>query len=154
MSIPPAVLATNRARADIPDYEDPGYGSPPAMEQISYRCHRLPAEIIEHAVGPYCRFSLRFRDVEDLLAGRGLDISYETVRRWVLKFGRKYAHQLRRFRPRPDDRWHLDEMFVTIGGKRMDLWRAVDAEGEVLHFLIQSKRTKAAALKRHVTIPA
>ncbi len=124
------------------------------MEQISYRCHRLPAEIIEHAVGPYCRFSLSFRDVEELLAGRGLDISYETVRRWVLKFGRKYAHQLRPFRPRPGDRWHLDEMFVTIRGKRMYLWRAADAEGEVRDFLIQSKRTKAAALKRHVTIPA
>ena len=117
------------------------------MKQISYRCHRFPAEIIQHAVWLYCRFSLSFRDVEDLLAERGLDISYETVRRWVLKFGRKYAHQLRRFRPRPDDRWHLDEMFVTIRGKRMYLWRAVDSEGEVLDFLIQPKRDKKAALK-------
>ena len=117
------------------------------MKQISYRCHRFPAEIIQHTVWLYCRFSLSFRDVEDLLAERGLDISYETVRRWVLKFGRKYAHQLRRFRPRPDDRWHLDEMFVTIRGKRMYLWRAVDSEGEVLDFLIQPKRDKKAALK-------
>ncbi len=89
------------------------------MEQISYRCHRFPAEIIQHAVWLYRRFSLSFRDVEDPLAGRGLDISYETVRRWVLKFGRKYARQLRHFRPRPDDRWYLDEMFVTIRRKRM-----------------------------------
>lgn len=89
------------------------------MEQISYRCHRFPAEIIHHAVWLYRRFSLSFRDVEDPLAGRGLDISYETVRRWVLEFGRKYARQLRHFRPRPDDRWYLDEMFVTIRRKRM-----------------------------------
>ena len=82
-----------------------------------------------------------------MLAERGLDVSYETVRRWVLKFGHSYARRLRRFRPRPDDRWHLDEMFVTIRGRRMYLWRAVDAEGEVLDFLIQSKRNKAAALK-------
>ena len=95
----------------------------------------------------YCRFTLSFRDVEDLLAERGLDVSYETVRRWVLKFGHSYARRLRRFGPRPDDRWHLDEMFVKIRGKQMYLWRAVDAEGEVLDFLIQSKRNKAAALK-------
>ncbi len=82
-----------------------------------------------------------------MLAERGLDVSYETVRRWVLKFGHSYARRLRRFRPSPDDRWHLDEIFVTIRGRRMVLWRAVDAEGEVLDFLIQSKRNKAAALK-------
>ena len=82
-----------------------------------------------------------------LLADRGLDVSYETVRRWVLKFGHSYARRLRRFRPSPDDRWHLDEMFVTIRGRRMYLWRAVDAEGEILDCLIQSRRNKAAALK-------
>ena len=78
---------------------------------------------------------------------RGIDVSNETIRRWVLKFGRLYAQRLRRSRPKPDDRWHLDEMFVSIRGKRMYLWRAVDSEGEVLDFLIQSKRNKAAALK-------
>ncbi len=82
-----------------------------------------------------------------MLAERGLEVSYETVRRWVLKFGHRYARRLRRFRPRPDDRWHLDEIFVTIRGRQMYLWRAVDAEGEVLDFLIQSKRNKVAALK-------
>ena len=81
-----------------------------------------------------------------MLAERGLDVSYVTVRRWVLKFGHSYARRLRRFRPRPDDRWHLDEMFVTIRGRRMYLWRAVDAEGEVLDFVIQSKRNKTAAV--------
>ena len=64
------------------------------MERGSYRCHRFPADIIRHAVWLYFVFSLSFRDVEDLLAERGLDISYETVRRWVLKFGRIYTHQL------------------------------------------------------------
>ena len=117
------------------------------MEPISYRCHRFSPQIIQHAVWLYCRFTLSFRDVEDLLAERGLDISYETVRRWVLKFGHSYARRLKRFRSRPDDRWHLDEMFVTIRGRRMYLWRAVDAEGEVLDFLIQSRRNKAAASK-------
>ena len=117
------------------------------MEPVSYRCHRFPPEIIQNAVWLYCRFTLSFRDGENLLADRGLDDSYETVRRWVLKFGQDYARQLRRFRPRSDDRWQLDETFVTIRGRRMYLWRAVDAEGEVLDFLIQSKRNKRAALK-------
>jgi len=117
------------------------------MAPISYRCHRFPPQIIQHAIWLYCRFTLSFRDVEDLLAERGLDVSYETVRRWVLKFGHSYARRLRRFRPRPDDCWHLDEMFVTIRGRQMYLWRAVNAEGEVLDCLVQSKRNKAAALK-------
>ena len=117
------------------------------MQQLSYRRHRFPPLIIQHAVWLYLRFTLSYRDVEELLAERGIDVSNETIRRWVLKFGRLYAQRLRRSRPKPDDRWHLDEMFVTIRGKRMYLWRAVDSEGEVLDFLIQSKRNKAAALK-------
>ena len=117
------------------------------MQQLSYRRHRFPPPIIQHATWLYLRFILSYRDVEELLAERGIDVSNETIRRWVLKFGRLYAQRLRRSRPKPDDRWHLDEMFVTIRGKRMYLWRAVDSEGEVLDFLIQSKRNKAAALK-------
>ena len=101
------------------------------MNQICYRCHRFPPQIIQHAIWLYCRFTLSFRDVEGLLAEGGLEVSYETVRRWVLKFGHSYAKRLRRFRPRPDDRWHLDEMFVKISGRQVYLWRAVDAEGEV-----------------------
>lgn len=85
--------------------------------------------------------------MKDLLAEHGLEVSYETVRRWIFKFGQDYARRLRRFRPSPDDRWRLDEMFITIGGRRLYLWRAVDAEGEVLDFLIQLKRNKRAALK-------
>ena len=93
------------------------------------------------------RFPLSYRDVEDLLAERGVDVSYETIRRWSLKFGQAYARKLRQSRPRPDDRWHLDEVFSSINGKRMYLWRAVDSEGEVLDILVQSRRNKKAALK-------
>ncbi len=91
------------------------------MKPISYRCHRFPAQIIQHAIWLYCRFTPSFRDVEDLPAERGPDVSYETVRRWVLKFGHSHARRLRRFRPRPDDRWHLDEMFVTTRGTEIRL---------------------------------
>ena len=85
--------------------------------------------------------------MEDLLAERGLDISYETVRRWVLKFGPVIARRLRGRRPRPSNRWHLDEMVVRIAGKRMYLWRAVDHEGEVLDMLVQRRRDSRAALR-------
>jgi transposase-like protein len=102
------------------------------MAEISYRRHRFPPVIIQHAVWVYLRFTLSYGDVEELLAERGLDISYETVRCWVLKFGPVIARRLRRCRPRPSNRWHLDEMVVRIAGERMYLWRAVDHEGEVL----------------------
>jgi transposase-like protein len=117
------------------------------MQKISYARYRFPPVIIQHAVWLYFRFPLSFRDVEDLLAERGIDVSYETVRRWSVTFGLSYARNLRRSRPRPDGRWHLDEMFVPINGKRMYLWRAVDSEGEVLDILVQSRRNKKAALK-------
>ena len=117
------------------------------MNKISYRRHRFPAEIIQRAVWLCFRFPLSYRDVEDLLAERGVDVSYETIRRWALKFGQAYARKLRQSRPRPDDRWHLDEVFSSINGKRMYLWRAVDSEGEVLDILVQSRRNKKAALK-------
>ena len=116
------------------------------MTKISYRGHRFPQEIIQHAVWLYFRFPLSFRDVEDLLAERGIDVSYETVRRWSLKFGLAYASRLRRSRPRADARWHLDEVFVSINGKRVYLWRAVDSEGEVLDILVQPRRNRTAAL--------
>jgi putative transposase len=117
------------------------------MKPISYRCHRFSPDIIRHAVWLYARFTLSYRDVEDLLAERGLDISYETVRRWFLKFGAPIAQNLRRMRPTPSDFWHLDEMVLVIRGQRHWLWRAVDNEGEVLDFLVQSKRNAKAALK-------
>ncbi len=117
------------------------------MQNISYKRHRFPPEVIRHAVWLYARFTLSFRDVEDLLADRGLDISYETARRWFLKFGESIARNLRRTRPTPSDYWHLDEMVIVIRGKRYWLWRAVDNEGEVLDFLVQPKRNAKAALK-------
>src|ERR1700712_2559761 len=117
------------------------------MQTISYARHRFPPELIRHAVWLYLRFTLSYRDAEELLAQRGLDISYETIRRWVLKFGPGFARNLRRLRPRPSDQWHLDEMVVSIQGRRMYLWRAVDSEGEVLDILAQPRRDKAAALR-------
>jgi transposase-like protein len=113
---------------------------------ISFGRHQFPPAINQHAVWLYVRFTLSCRDVEDLLAERGLDVSYETVRRWVLKFGPLCARELRR-RPRPTSRWHLDEMAVTIAGRQFWLWRAVDNEGEVLDLLVQRRRDKAAAVK-------
>ena len=117
------------------------------MQAISYARRQFPAEIIRHAVWLYLRFTLSYRDVEELLAERGIETSYETVRRWVLKFGPAFARNLRRLRPRPTGRWHLDEIVVAIQGRRMYLWRAVDSEGEVLDLLVQSKRDTAAALR-------
>jgi putative transposase len=114
---------------------------------ISFARHQFPPVIIRHAVWLYVRFTLSYRDVEDLLAERGLDVSYETVRRWVLKFGPLFARELRRRRPRPTSKWHLDEMAVMIAGTQFWLWRAVDDEGEVLDLLVQRRRDKAAAVK-------
>ena len=115
--------------------------------EISFARHQFPPDIIRHAVWLYLRFTLSFRDVEDLLAERGLDVSYETVRRWVLKFGPFVREELRRRRHRPTSHWHLDEMAVLIAGRRFWLWRAVDDEGEVLDLLVQRRRDKTAAVK-------
>src|SRR3954465_5352214 len=117
------------------------------MQPISYARHQFPAEIIRHAVWLYLRFPLSYRDVEELLAERGIETSYETVRRWVMKFGPAFARNLRQLRPRPSNTWHLDEMVVSIQGRRMYLWRAVDSEGEVLDRLVQPKRDTKAALR-------
>jgi putative transposase len=106
---------------------------------------RFPPEIISHAVWLYFRFSLSFRDVEELLAQRGIVVTYETVRQGCLKFGQTYANELRRRRPRCGDHWHLDEMYLKINGKTHYLWRAVDQDGNVLDILVQSRRNKQAA---------
>jgi len=113
-----------------------------------YRRHRFPAELIAHAVWLYYRFPLSLRDIEDLLAERGIDVSFQTVSEWVAKFGCKFAHQLRRrSRGRFADKWHLDEMVVSIKGQKYWLWRAVDANGYVLDALLQSRRNRKAALR-------
>ncbi|WUO13665.1 IS6 family transposase [Streptomyces sp. NBC_00289] len=111
----------------------------------SYRGHRYPVEIISHCVWLYFRFPLSFREVEELMLERGVIVSYETIRRWCLKFGQAYANSLRRRRPRPGDKWHLDEVFIRINGELKYLWRAVDADGNVLDILVQNRRDKAAA---------
>jgi putative transposase len=112
---------------------------------LNYKGFRFPPEIISHAVWLYFRFSLSFRDVEELLAQRDVVVTYETVRQWCLKFGQMYANALRHRRPRCGDKWHLDEVFLTIRGERHYLWRAVDQDGNVLDILVQSRRNKHAA---------
>ena len=110
-----------------------------------YHRHRFPTEIISHCVWLYFRFALSFRDVEEMLAMRGVALSYETVREWCLKFGQTYANDLRRKSPRAGDRWHLDEVFLKINGRVQYLWRAVDQDVDVLDILVQSRRNKKAA---------
>src|SRR5215208_6219501 len=117
------------------------------MQPLSYARHQFPAEVIRHVVWLYLRLTLSYRDVEELLAERGIETSYETVRRWVLKFGPMFARSLRRLRPRPMGTWHLDEIVISIQERRMYLWRAVDSEGEVLELLVQPKRDTEAALR-------
>ena len=117
------------------------------MKKISYSGYRFPPEIIHQAIWLYLRFTLSLRDVEDLLAERGLAVSYETVRRWVNHFGPMIAADLRKRRQKPHTTWHLDEVYLKIDGRMVYLWRAVDAEGEVLDVLVQSKQNKHAALK-------
>jgi putative transposase len=117
------------------------------MTSPCYSGYRFPSDIIQRAIWLYLRFTLSYRDVEELLAERGVEVSYETIRRWVLTFGPAIARRLQARRAKPHSRWHLDEMFVRIGGKQMYLWRAVDSEGEILEVLVQAKRNKQAALK-------
>jgi putative transposase len=117
------------------------------MSKISYARHRYPPAIIQRAVWLYFRFPLSFRDVEEMLAERGIHVSYETIRRWILKFDPLIADNIRCRRARASGTWHLDEAFIRIRGKRTYLWRAVDDEGEVLEVLAQSRRNKRAALK-------
>ena len=112
-----------------------------------YKHHRFPAEIISDGVWLYCRFCLSYRDVEELLFARGVIVTYEAIRQWCRKFGQSYANELRHRRPRPGDKWHLDEVFLTINSERHYLWRAVDQDGHVLDILVQSRRNKKAAKK-------
>ena len=110
-----------------------------------YSGYRYPAEIISHGVWLYFRFALSYRDVEEILAARGIVVTYEAVRQWCLKFGQQYANRLRRQRGRLGDTWYMDEVFVTINGERHYLWRAVDQGGDVLDILVQKHRDRKAA---------
>jgi putative transposase len=113
----------------------------------SYQRHRFPSEIISHAVWLYHRFCLSFREVEELLAERGITVTYETVRQWCQKFGPAYTRKLKKRQGRLGDTWHIDEVFVTIQGERHYLWRAVDQDGDTLDILVQRRRNKQAAVR-------
>jgi putative transposase len=113
----------------------------------SYKGFRFPAEFIGHCVWLYHRFPLSFREIEEMMLGRGIIVSHETVRQWCAKFGQTYANALRRRRVRPGDKWHVDEVFITISGQRCYLWRAVDQHGNVLDVLVTSRRDTTAATR-------
>jgi putative transposase len=117
------------------------------VEAASYKGFRFPVEIISHGVWLYHRFPLSFREVQEMMLERGIVVSHETIRQWCAKFGQTYANGLRRRRPRPGDKWHLDEVFITINGKRHYLWRAVDQHGDVLDILVTSRRDAKAATR-------
>ncbi|PRC93894.1 IS6 family transposase [Solimicrobium silvestre] len=112
-----------------------------------YFRHRFPSEIISHCVWLYFRFSLRYRDIEEMMAERGVVVTYETIRNWSKKFGGIYAKRMRSRSKKPNDQWHLDEVYLSINGKTHYLWRAVDQDGEVLDVLGQPRRNKRAAKK-------
>ncbi len=117
------------------------------MKPLSFKHHRFPAEVIRHAVCLKFHFNLSLRDVEELMAQRGIDVSYETIPCWTIKFGPLIARRLKKQRVAPTGRWHLDEMVCKIGVRRMYLWRAVDDEGEVLDVIVQRRRDTEATLK-------
>ncbi|MHC2483174.1 putative transposase [Rhizobium leguminosarum] len=112
---------------------------------VSYKNHRFPPQIIARAVWLYFRFPLSLRMVEEMLLERGIVVSYETIRRWGRKFGTAYARQLRRKKPSRKDIWHLDEVVISIGGRKHWLWRAVDQDGYVLDEIVQARRDTQAA---------
>jgi putative transposase len=114
---------------------------------ITYKRHRFPPEIISYAVWLFYRFNLSHRDIEDLLAQRGISVSYELVRCWCLKFDQKYAKRLRKKHHVFGDTFFVDEVFIRIGGKQHYLWRAVDQDGEVVDVLLQTRRNTSAAMR-------
>ena len=116
-------------------------------KQSQYHGHRFPAEIISHTVWLYHRFTLSLRDIEDLLAERGIVVSYESIRQWCQKYGLAFAKKLRKQQGRLGGTWFMDEVFIKINGKRQYLWRAIDQDGDVLDILVQSRRDRQAALR-------
>ena len=124
-----------------------GVWQTPSMKKQtpSYRGFRFPSEIISHTVRLYHRFSLSFREVEELLAERGITLTYETIRQWCQKFGPAYARKLKKRQGRLGKNWHIDEGFVTIQGEQQYLWRAVDQNGNVIDILMQHRRNRRTA---------
>ena len=123
----------------------PGQSEGMTSDRATYPGYRFPAEIISHAVWLYHVFSLSLRDVELILAERGITVTHESIRNWCRKFGSQFAAKLRRRRPKPGDTWHLDEVFLRINGVLHYLWRAVDQHGVVLDILVQDRRNGSAA---------
>jgi putative transposase len=117
----------------------------PAVPPVSYKPHRFPAEVISHGVWLYHRFGVRLRDVQELLAERGVAVTYESIHQWCRTVGPTFAAELRRRRPRPGDKWHVDEVQRKMHGRRYWLWRAVDQDGLVLDILVQERRNRTAA---------
>ena len=117
----------------------------PKSSSDPFKGYRFPREIISHAVWLYYRFSLSLRDVEELLAYRGIEVSYQTISEWEETFGPLFADVIRRNRPRPGDKWFLDEVEIKIKGEIFYLWRAVDQHGDVLDVLVQKRRNKREA---------
>ncbi len=115
------------------------------IQTPSYQRHRFPSEIISHTVWLYHRFCLSFREVEELLAERGITVTYETIRQWCQKFGPAYARKLKKRQGRLGDTWYLDEVFITIQGEQQYLWRAVDQDGDTINILVQRRRNQRAA---------
>jgi len=113
----------------------------------NYQRHRFPSEIISHAVWLYHRFCLSLREVEELLAERGVTVTYETVRQWCQKFGPDYARKLKKRQGRLGDTWYIDEVFITIQGAQHYLWRAVDQDGDTIDILVQRRRNKQDAIR-------
>ena len=117
------------------------------MKTSIYSRHRFHPDVIRRAIWMYFRFNLSFRDVEKLMIERGVDVSYETIRRWVYKFGSTYAKRIKSRSENPSPFWHLDEVFTKINGKMVYLWRAVDDEGTVLDVVVQRRRNTKAAMR-------
>src|SRR3954453_3999215 len=120
-------------------------GMTPPADTVRYKNHRFPGEIISHGVWLYYHFTLSYRDVQELLFERGITVSHEAVRQWCRKFGQDYANRLRRRRPQPGDKWHLDETYVKVKGQWRYLYRAVDKTGQTIDFLLTEQRDEHAA---------
>ncbi|OUS32849.1 IS6 family transposase [Thalassotalea sp. 42_200_T64] len=115
------------------------------MKNTLYSGYRYPPQIISHAVWLYHRFTLSFRNIEELLAARGIIVTYETIRKWCKKFGSAYCNQIKKTRRRLGDTWYLDEVFIKINGVQHYLWRAVDQDGDEIDILVQKRKDKSAA---------
>ena len=152
---PPASSISSQVRPRISCLRQPGivklswgwHSRHMTSQTPNYHGYRFPPEIISHAVWLYHRFCLSFRDAEDLLAQRGVTVTYEMIRHWCHAFGPDYARRLRRGRGRMGDTWSLDELFVNIQGRRQYLWRAVDQDGDLIDILVQSRRDRHAATR-------